>query len=242
MGILGRGGKGKPFAPGIRGVAFDLDGTLYPNYRFYFRLFPLLLAHPRFFRAFAVVRRRLHRQGSACSQTSFYREQASLMASILGKESGFILEKSERLIYRGWEPLFARIRPFSGVRETLAAFRHGGFKLGLLSDFPPVRKISFLGLEGLFDAVLSTEETGRLKPDGIPFAALARSLSLSPEAILYVGNSPRYDIAGARAAGMHTALIRRSPLSTGRCSGDGGADFVFKDYRQLQKYVLGLAK
>lgn len=164
------------------------------------------------------------------------------MALILRKESGFIREKSERLIYQDWESLFARIRPFPWVRETLAAFRRGGLKLGLLSDFPPARKISFLGLQGLFDAILSTEETGRLKPDGVPFAALARALSLDPGEILYVGNSPRYDIAGAQAAGMRTALIRRSPLSTGRCFGSGGADFVFKDYRQLQKYVLGWAK
>jgi putative hydrolase of the HAD superfamily len=189
-----------------------------------------------------MVRRRLHRHGTALSQGAFYQEQASLMGSILGKDPVYMEEKTRRLIYRGWEPLFARIRLFPQVQKTLGALRRAGLKLGLLSDFPPVRKLVLLGLEGFFDAVLSTEETGRLKPDGIPFAALAQSLSLSPTEILYVGNSPRYDIEGARAAGMRAALIRRSPLSTGRCSGTGGADFVFKDYRQLQKYVLGWAK
>jgi hypothetical protein len=43
---------------------------------------------------------------------------------------------------------------------------------------------------------------------------------------------------------MKAALIRRNIFSTGRAdtgdgAGTGGADFVFRNYRQLQKYVLG---
>jgi putative hydrolase of the HAD superfamily len=145
----------------------------------------------------------------------------------------------ERLVYRHWENQFSRIRLFPAVRETLTAFREAGLKLGLLSDFPPVRKIALLGLEGYFDVLLSTEETGRLKPDGIPFAALARAMDLKPAQILYVGNSYRYDAAGALEAGMGSALIKRSIFSTGHCPNTGGVNFVFRDYRQLREYVLG---
>ncbi|MDR1144292.1 MAG: HAD family hydrolase [Spirochaetaceae bacterium] len=242
--------------PGLKAVAFDLDGTLYPNYRLYCRVLLSVLAHPRFFYAFTRVRHRLHRREGPpsgdrpvplVSGASFCDIQAAMMGTILGQDPRQVKEQVERLIYRRWEERFSRIRLFPYVRETLSLFRGAGLKLGLLSDFPPARKVSLLRLDGFFDILLSTEDTGALKPSPLPFAALIEALSCRPEEILYVGNSPRFDIAGAGAAGMKTALIRRSILSTGcrpACSrGPGGhqarADFVFRDYRQLRKYVLG---
>ncbi|MDR1307763.1 MAG: HAD family hydrolase [Treponema sp.] len=238
--------------PGLKAVAFDLDGTLYPNYRLYCRLLLSFLVHPRFFYAFARVRHRLHRRedppsGGPVSGASFYDVQAAMMGAALGQDPRQVKEQAERLIYRCWEARFSRIRLFPHVRETLSLFRGAGLKLGLLSDFPPARKVSLLGLDGFFDVLLSTEDTGALKPSPVPFAALTAALSCGPGEILYVGNSLRFDAAGAGAAGMKTALIRRSILSTGCCPacsrGPGGfrvrADFVFRDYRQLREYVLG---
>ncbi|MDR0598719.1 MAG: HAD family hydrolase [Treponema sp.] len=240
MGLFGREASPVPSAPGLKGVAFDLDGTLYPNYRLYLRLLPAILRHPWFIRAFALARRRLHRDPSVYSAgfSSFYEDQAALVGRFLGSDKG-VRERVERLIYRNWAAPFSRIGLFPGVGETLAAFRGGGIKLGLLSDFPPRRKLALLGLEGAFDAVLSTEETGRLKPSPHPFRELARLMALEPGEILYVGNHPRWDAEGALAAGMRAALIKRGSLSTGRHSGRGGAEFVFREYRQLREYVLG---
>ncbi|GHV85546.1 phosphoglycolate phosphatase [Spirochaetia bacterium] len=239
----------------IAAVAFDLDGTLYPNYRFYRRLIPLLFVHPRFYRAFLRVRHDLHRSAAAkagAAETavdgagsSFYDEQARRMALRLGGTAEAAKQKTERFIYRRWEELFSGIKLFPQVTETLTAFRTAGLKLALLSDFPPVRKLSLLGLGGFFDVILSTEETGALKPSALPFAALAQALGLdrNRKKILYVGNSPRFDAAGARRAGMRAALIRRNPASTGFCPRASalqcGADFVFFDYRQLREYVIG---
>jgi putative hydrolase of the HAD superfamily len=237
---------------GLKAVAFDLDGTLYPNYRLYCRLLLSFLVHPRFFYVFARVRHRLHRGEPfgggpvpPVPGVSFYDLQAAMMGAILGRDPPQVKEQAERLIYRRWEAQFSRIRLFPHVRETLALFRGAGLKLGLLSDFPPVRKVSLLGLDGFFDVLLSTEDTGALKPSPVPFAALIRALSSRPEEILYVGNSPRFDAAGAGAAGMKTALIRRSAPSTGRYQASPPGeppvrvDFVFRDYRQLREYVLG---
>jgi putative hydrolase of the HAD superfamily len=241
MGDSGRGNAAAPrAAPGLKAVAFDLDGTLYPNYRFYTRLFPLILRHPRFFRAFALVRRQLHKAEPAggTEGENFYRRQAALMSKLLGRR---VDEQSmEQRVYRPWENCFARVSLFPFVKETAAALKDAGLRLGLLSDFPPERKLILLGLEGVFDTVLCTETTGRLKPSRLPFDALARAMAIEAEAILYVGNSPRFDAAGAKAAGMRAALIKRGPASTGRYSAEAAAaDFVFRDYRQLRQYVLG---
>ena len=244
----------------IKAVAFDLDGTLYPNYRLYSRLLPQLMLHPLLYAAFTKARKKLHSDPEAILENqmkskatipktevlgqpqigSFYEKQALLVSESLGKDMEKTRELLERMVYQSWKKLFSGIKLFPLVKETLAAFQGAGLRLALLSDFPPVQKLSLLGLDGFFDAVISTEETGALKPSGIPFAVLVRSLSLPPAEILYVGNSGRFDVEGSKSAGMKSALIRRGPFSTVlvKQSSAEKADFVFRDYRQLQEFVL----
>jgi putative hydrolase of the HAD superfamily len=59
---------------------------------------------------------------------------------------------------------------------------------------------------------------------------------VAPERILYVGNSVEYDVRGAKAVGMRTALITLWPRK--RRAQNAEADFIFSDYRQLRGYVL----
>jgi putative hydrolase of the HAD superfamily len=214
-------------------VAFDLDGTLYPNYRFYFRLLPFIIREHKLLRAMGSARDTLR---SAAHEGRFYDLQARIMADILKDDPGKIYTKTEQLIYRGWEPLFKKVRLFPQVPETLQALKSDGLKLGLLSDFPPYKKLEYLGLSDYWDVVLCSEETGRLKPDPIPFMALSEALQVPPERILYVGNSVEYDIRGAKKAGFKAALVQ-NPLFFFRRKVPE-ADFIFKDYRQLRCYVL----
>ncbi|GHV15864.1 phosphoglycolate phosphatase [Spirochaetia bacterium] len=222
-------------------VAFDLDGTLYPNYQLNIRLFPFLIREARLLIALGKARDRL-RDGvdayGAAEQPggNFYDAQARIMGELLHADQTVVKERTERLIYRGWEPIFKRVPLFPAVIETLAAFREKGLTLGLLSDFPPENKLINLGLGGLWDVVLCSETTGRIKPDPRPFLALAEKMDLPPERILYVGNSVSYDIIGAKKTGMKAALI--SSLSRKNRRKNGNADFVFSDYRQLHTYVL----
>jgi putative hydrolase of the HAD superfamily len=224
----------------VAAVAFDVDGTLYPNYRFYLRVLPKAFLRPRLLAAFAGARRRLRQAGVAVD--SFYDLQASFCAEALG--AGKKTDATEtvkalisRHIYACWEDLFSRIKTFPYVTECLTSFRKNGLKLAVLSDFPIGKKISHLGLSGLWDSELSSEDIGALKPHPLPFRRLAETLDLPPDRILYVGNSPAYDISGAKNAGMMTALRCLSPRFLPlRKKAD---TFAFNHYRQLQEYVLG---
>jgi putative hydrolase of the HAD superfamily len=223
-------------------VAFDLDGTLYPDYRLYIRLVPFVFRELRLLKAFGKARDWLRAGKGEEEAGDFYARQARLMAEILKKPPEELEEKVRRLIYRGWEPVFKKIKLYPHAAETLRAIKAGGVKLGLLSDFPPEEKLRHLGIFELWDTVLCSETIGRLKPDPLPFGELARSLGLPPEEILYVGNSFSYDVRGAKRAGMGAAWIkfgRKKPSSkAGGVRPGGGADFVFFDYRQLGDYVL----
>ena len=224
-------------------IAFDLDGTLYPNYRLYIRLVPLIIKEIRHLLAFGKARNRLRREINegtlehGLESQSFYHRQAHYMAEILKKDPSLLEEKTEKNIYRGWEPLFKKVRLFPHVKETLIAFREMGLKLGILSDFPPEKKIENLGLGGCWDAMLCSERIGQLKPGPLPFRELCKVLSLPPEKILYVGNSFTYDILGAQKAGMKAAWIiaKRKYLHAKKRE---KADFVFYDYRQLSSFVI----
>ena len=110
-------------------------------------------------------------------------------------------------------------------------------KIGILSDFPPEQKEDIWGVREKCDVVLGTEAVGALKPDSHSFIELSKALGVPPEKILYVGNSVKYDVIGAKNAGMKTAFILtglrklfRIPLKM--------ADISFTNYRQLQKIVL----
>ncbi|MDR3356384.1 MAG: HAD family hydrolase [Spirochaetaceae bacterium] len=221
----------------IAAVAFDVDGTLYPNYSFYLRVLPKAVSRMCLLAAFAGARRKIRRTG--VGDASFYDVQARFCAESLGKgrtEGATEAVKAliSRCIYASWDALFSGINPFPYVKDCLSAFKKNGLRLAVLSDFPIGRKLKFLGLSGLWDAELCSEEIGELKPHPLPFRRLAEMLDLPAKRILYVGNSPAYDIAGARNAGMPSAL-RCPRFLPARKRTDV---FAFNHYRQLQKYVL----
>jgi len=218
----------------FQAVAFDLDGTLYPDIQLFSRLIPFILKEFRLLKAMDKARKQLRNQGGY--GPDFYDTQAGLMARILGEPAETVRERTELLIYRGWEPFFKKIRLFPHVMETLDNLKKIGIKMGLLSDFPPEVKLKNLGIDKYWDVIVCSEESGSLKPDIKPFRELAGKMSFPPEEILYVGNSFLYDVKGAYSAGMKTALRQRRWKKR---PSQPVPDFVFNDYRQLLKYVLG---
>jgi putative hydrolase of the HAD superfamily len=228
----------------FKAVAFDLDGTLYPEYRLNFRLIPFALSHGPLLAAFAQARNIIRKEQAAQNSslkttnyqlpTNFYDLQAQITAKILKKPPELIKEKIDRLIYTGWTPFFTKIKLFPHAKEILDELRAEKIKIGLLSDFPTRVKLENLGLSGCWDVVLCSEDCGALKPARRPFEELARALDCPPEKILYVGNSRLYDAGGAKRAGMKTAL--KTGLFT--IKKPRNVDFAFRDYRILREYIL----
>ncbi len=226
----------------IKAVGFDIDGTLYPNLGLYALLAPEAARNLRFLVAFGRVRRELreltrapeYRDAAAGlsgpeALDGFRRFQASLAARRLSIGEDEALATIDAIVYRDFVEVFARVRSFPRVDWALATLKASGLKLGALSDLPAARKLELMGLDRHFDAALSSEDTGFLKPSPEPFLELASRLGEKPEDIVYVGNSSRYDVEGARGVGMKTALVSRRKRR--------GADFVFTDYRALVDWI-----
>ena len=213
----------------INAVAFDIDGTLYSNGRMHLQSLPFALRHIRQLKAFRRVRLELRRTRPI---EDFHRLQAELFGRELGVSVGKAAEIIETVFYDRWEQVLRRVPLFPGVRETVAAFRDAGLKVAVASDFPVARKLGLLGIDGLWDCEVSTEEVGYLKPNPEPFHALLDCLGEPPERVLYVGNSYRYDVEGAKAVGMYAAHLTRRPER------DSIADFSFYRYDRLRQWVL----
>ena len=224
----------------IDAIAFDIDGTLYSNWSFYRRLLPFLLGHARLLSAFGEARRDVRlwqKDNPGAVHEDFFGWQAELTARRLGADPEETRARIDRLIYEGWKPLFARVRPYAHTAETFRRCRAAGLKIGMLSDFLPEQKGDIWGLAGLSDVVVGSEEIGALKPSPVPFQVLAGKLGVACERILYVGNSVRSDVEGARAVGMKTACIVH-PVALLLGHKAPGADISFASYRQLTRIVL----
>ena len=214
----------------IRAVAFDIDGTLYPNATMYLKSLPFVLMHLRLMLAFAAVRNEVRHHRPV---DDLKRRQAELLAGRLRIGVDEAAERIDREIYGKWERVLDRVRPYPHVRECVERLRGAAYHVGVTSDFPVERKLERLGLDGLFDCRLWTEQSGYLKPYPEPFRELASCLGLEPKEILYVGNSYEYDIVGAKNVGMHAAHLTKRPPA------DSVADLSFSDYRELCRFVLG---
>ncbi|MGL4982615.1 MAG: HAD family hydrolase, partial [Treponemataceae bacterium] len=188
----------------IQAIAFDIDGTLYPSWKLNIRIIPYFIKNLPFFLQFSKVRKILHRTAPL---PDFYEYQARLLADFLKISVENAHEKINSIVYNGLSSYFDHFKPFNHIEETFKKCREAGFKVAILSDFPPEQKGEIWGVKKYCDVVLGSEACGALKPSKYTFGALAHSLDLPLEKILYVGNNIKLDIIGAKKVGMKTAYI-----------------------------------
>jgi putative hydrolase of the HAD superfamily len=227
----------------LKAIAFDIDGTLYPNRSMYLRSIPFALRNIRLMKVFSRVRKELR---TIRPIQDFYETQARYVADALGQPYQTTRERIDRLIYGEWEKVLHSVRLYGGVREFVTRLERRDVKIGVMSDFPVQNKLDILGMSGLWHAEVSAEATGYLKPAAEPFIVLSRQLGVAPEETLYVGNSYHYDVVGASRAGMYTAHLdprsrsKAALLHTqiGRVShGTVMPNIRFRDYTALEQLI-----
>lgn len=213
----------------IRAAAFDVDGTLYPNWQMYIWGFPQILFHPRLLHAYVQTRKEIRKIDM--KNEKFEDVQARLAAVKLELLPSHAAEKIENRLYQPWSKQTRIIRPVKGLRPFLEELKTRGVSLYALSDFPVGRKLNYLGVDDLFEKALCSEDYGRLKPDPAPFKALRKTAGVPFGEILYFGNSYDKDVEGARSVGMKTAYIA-SRVKKGQT-----ADLIYQNYEQLTEML-----
>jgi FMN phosphatase YigB (HAD superfamily) len=215
----------QPDLSSARAIVFDLDGTLYRQDSLRrAMLLRLARAHAldplkgiRTARVLAAYRRaQEHLRGPQPSAgndslpASLESAQVRLACEWTGADPEFVKRCVTRWMERDPLPILIHyIRP--GLKDFLHTCRVRGLRLAVLSDYPAEAKLAALGLDGMFDVVLAAQspEVGAFKPDPRGLFAVARRLSVQPDACIYIGDRVEVDAAAAEAAAMPCYIIER---------------------------------
>lgn len=109
--------------------------------------------------------------------------------------------------------------PFPDALPTLRRLRQR-FRIGIISDAQRLFLEPELRLAGITpwpEVCVVSSDHGYRKPDPRLFALALDALGVAPQRALYIGDSVRRDICGARAAGLTAVLLsRHDPTRTSR--------------------------
>jgi len=190
----------------VRGVIFDLDGTLIDSYQ------ALFLAFLHTYRNMGLppltdeeVKRVL---GHGVSST---------FRDLLGEER---VPEAMRLFRQSYEEVMRpNTRLLPGVREALEGLRERGIQLAVATNKIGhfARELfEYFGMEKLFAIVLGDEDVSQNKPDPEMILYALEKMRLKKEEVIFVGDSP-IDIqtgknAGVRVFAVTTGVTRRADL------------------------------
>lgn len=204
----------------IRGVLFDLDGTLY-------RQAPMRALMALELAALA-LRRPLGAPRQLRALKEYRRAQEALRTGpttaarqldLAAERSGVSKDELSALVTEWMQERPLKYLPVCrapGLSNLMDWLERRSVPLGLFSDYPAKGKLRALGLASRFEVVLCStdEEVGAFKPNPRGFEVAAARLGLAPSDVLMVGDRADIDGAGARAAGMPCVIIGRAPSST----------------------------
>lgn len=106
------------------------------------------------------------------------------------------------------------IREYPGVRAAVERLHVAGTKLGIVTSklrSSAARGLARCGYGEWFDVLVGADDVERPKPHPEPVHRALEALGASPDAAVFVGDSP-HDLASGRAAGVRTGAVLWGPF------------------------------
>jgi putative hydrolase of the HAD superfamily len=219
--------------PTVKGIGFDLFGTLVLQERFSFEQCIDALHHSLVTSGFALEKgpflqvyreanRRLIDQATADGRETHNRLWVAGALQAIGHAVAPTDACIEAAVSAYFEPFIKSCRLIPGTYEMLESL-NGQYQIALVSNFthpPAVAEIlERVGIARFFGEILISGELGFRKPHPVVFAELRRRLCMEAAEIVFVGDELQADVIGAQEAGMRTVwmtyrqrLERPSPL------------------------------
>lgn len=207
-------------AKNIRAVLFDLDGTLYRQDAL--RLFMALelsgawlrdkrscVCTWKTIRCFRAVREEL--RGWKPVTGNLENLQFSVTAGRRGMDVDVVAAIIREWIFE--RPLkYMGVCRRRGVKQLFEFLKENGFRVGVFSDYPVCEKLIALGVydEGDLGLCATDLDINAFKPDPKGFLRACSIWGLEPGQVLYVGDRPDVDAAGAAAAGMPCVILSKA--------------------------------
>ena len=136
------------------------------------------------------------------------------------------------------------IEGIDGVAETLSALKQSGIKMAVVTSKKRPAAIRDLGCYDLveyFDTIIACDDCAENKPLPGPSLMALKRLGLTGADCLAVGDSP-YDLQSARAAGCQTAAVRYTSFDWNFILNEGKPDYVINKMTDLLTLIDTLNK
>jgi len=105
----------------------------------------------------------------------------------------------------------ASATPRPGMLDLVTALKTAGIPVGIVSNaiHEPFLEwaVEAAGMHELVDLILTSARAGYYKSRPEIYLQAANELGVPPETVIHIGDSPRFDVAGAAAAGMRTVWL-----------------------------------
>ena len=143
-----------------------------------------------------------------------------------------------------WRTFLDNAPLFNGVRDIFFELKKWDIPIGIVTDLTShiqLRKLTYFGLEDIFDAVVTSEEVGADKPNEKVFKLALKKLNLeNEENIWMVGDNPEADVIG----GKKINAITFQKLHKGIVQGmnEQEPDVIFDNFIQLNNYMQKILK
>ncbi len=137
-----------------------------------------------------------------------------------------------------WRSFLEQANLFDEVEEFLDDLRIAGVPVIFVTDLTAsiqMRKFIYWRLDRFTNWLVTSEESGRDKPDPSMFELALAKIGGVEGTIWMVGDDPVKDAAGAKDAVGATTFLRRTTKSA---SGhEGGVDFTFDTFGEMRRFL-----
>lgn len=186
----------------VKGIIFDLDGTLIDSIDIYFTIVEKVLERlnmPSVSRASILA---------AAESENFNWDL--VLPEELTKRKTEIIDQAWEIVDEIAPPLFEKnVKLMPGADRILKRMASDGLKIGLVTSTRrsylkiKMQPLKTAGVAELFKAIITSDDTQKRKPAADPLIACAQKLRLDPYKCAYVGDT-HTDMQAGRAAGMKT--------------------------------------
>jgi beta-phosphoglucomutase len=207
----------------IRGVIFDLDGTLVDSYHAHIE------AWIRTARRFGVE------STEEDVKPHMGRSSEDICRALLGDRCKEDIEEGYCFKDRTYCDIIPEVvTAVDGALETVVELGRRGYLIAIASSNPVeviTRSLEAVGLEPYANCIASQDEVAHGKPAPDLFILAGRKLGLASKECIAVGDTC-YDVLGAKAAGMCAAAFTGGCQTSEMLSGSR-PDYLLSDLREL---------
>ena len=199
-------------------IAFDLDDTLWPCmptiHRAEDALYRWLEEHyPRVTQRYNPAQMVEYRREFSAREQRYAVDMTAMRYDFLQHLGDIHDYDGEQLSRNGFEVFFdarQQVEFYDDVLPCLQRLKQK-FRLGSISNGNA--SVEHVGLAHLIEHSVSAADVMVAKPDRLIYQHLAERFDAPPAEIVYVGDHPTYDVAGALAAGYHAVWINRESIT-----------------------------